>query len=81
MRGFGEELLTKCGVQAIEVAWCTKARNNARVIPDGVITGVSFLKTGTLLFTFYFHVRVSGGLTYYGKTSTFKSMATGISHS
>ncbi|KAG7441704.1 uncharacterized protein BT62DRAFT_955523 [Guyanagaster necrorhizus] len=31
--------------EAIEVAWCTKARNNARVIPDGVVTGVSFLKT------------------------------------
>ncbi|KAJ7450028.1 hypothetical protein B0H11DRAFT_324553 [Mycena galericulata] len=28
-----------------EVAWCTKPRNNARVIPDGTITGVSFLKT------------------------------------
>ncbi|TRM59349.1 hypothetical protein BD626DRAFT_508055 [Schizophyllum amplum] len=31
--------------EAYEVAWCTKARNNARVIPDGVITGVSLLKT------------------------------------
>ncbi|KAJ6542080.1 hypothetical protein DFH09DRAFT_929058 [Mycena vulgaris] len=31
--------------EAIEVAWCTKARNNARVIPDGTLTGVSFLKT------------------------------------
>ncbi|KAK7028467.1 hypothetical protein R3P38DRAFT_2936684 [Favolaschia claudopus] len=28
-----------------EVAWCTKPRNNARVIPDGTITGVTFLKT------------------------------------
>ncbi|KAF7290787.1 hypothetical protein MIND_01319600 [Mycena indigotica] len=28
-----------------EVAWCTQPRNNARVIPDGVITGVSFLRT------------------------------------
>ncbi|KAJ7060493.1 hypothetical protein C8F01DRAFT_1210463 [Mycena amicta] len=28
-----------------EVAWCVKPRNNARVIPDGTITGVSFLKT------------------------------------
>ncbi|KAF8897989.1 hypothetical protein CPB85DRAFT_193516 [Mucidula mucida] len=27
------------------VAWCTKPRNGARVIPDGVITGVSFIKT------------------------------------
>ncbi len=58
MRDVGEELLTKCGVQAIEVAWCTKARNNARVIPDGVITGVSFLKTGALLFTFMSECRV-----------------------
>ncbi|KAJ6632185.1 hypothetical protein B0H10DRAFT_1770936 [Mycena sp. CBHHK59/15] len=31
--------------EQLEVAWCTKARNNARVIPDGTITGVSFLKT------------------------------------
>ncbi|TFK60775.1 hypothetical protein BDN72DRAFT_828692 [Pluteus cervinus] len=30
--------------ETIEVAWCTKQRNNARVIPDGTITGVSFLK-------------------------------------
>jgi len=28
-----------------EVAWCTMPRNNARVIPDGTITAVSFLKT------------------------------------
>ncbi|KAJ6510554.1 hypothetical protein C8R45DRAFT_1088712 [Mycena sanguinolenta] len=28
-----------------EVAWCIKPRNNARVIPDGTITAVSFLKT------------------------------------
>jgi hypothetical protein len=27
------------------VSWCTKPRNNARVIPDGVLTGVSFIKT------------------------------------
>ncbi|KAJ7752423.1 hypothetical protein DFH07DRAFT_521225 [Mycena maculata] len=31
--------------EQIEVAWCTQARNNARVIPDGTITGLSFLKT------------------------------------
>ncbi|KAJ7102723.1 hypothetical protein C8R44DRAFT_640605 [Mycena epipterygia] len=31
--------------ETIEVAWCTKPRNNARVIPDGTITGVTFLKT------------------------------------
>ena len=27
------------------VAWCTKARNNARVIPDGTLTAVHFVKT------------------------------------
>ncbi|KAF8196951.1 hypothetical protein BJ912DRAFT_1020896 [Pholiota molesta] len=26
-------------------AWCTQPRNNARLIPDGTITGASFLKT------------------------------------
>ncbi|KAJ7185202.1 hypothetical protein C8R46DRAFT_981726 [Mycena filopes] len=31
--------------EGVEVAWCTQPRNNARVIPDGTITGVSFLKT------------------------------------
>jgi hypothetical protein len=31
--------------ETIEVAWCTKPRNNARVIPDGVVQGVSLLKT------------------------------------
>ncbi|KDR71624.1 hypothetical protein GALMADRAFT_1345603 [Galerina marginata CBS 339.88] len=31
--------------ETIEVAWCTKPRNNARLIPDGTITGASFLKT------------------------------------
>ncbi|KAJ6632170.1 hypothetical protein B0H10DRAFT_2426993 [Mycena sp. CBHHK59/15] len=31
--------------ETIEVAWCTKLRNNARLIPDGTITGVTFLKT------------------------------------
>ena len=35
--------------EAYEVAWCTQARNNARVIPDGTITGVSLLKTGAYL--------------------------------
>ncbi|KAK0437325.1 hypothetical protein EV421DRAFT_1715181 [Armillaria borealis] len=44
--------------EAIEVAWCTKARNNARVIPDGVITGVSFLKTD-----FYVQIYGYGDLT------------------
>ncbi|CDZ97408.1 hypothetical protein [Phaffia rhodozyma] len=28
-----------------EVAWCTKPRNNARVIPDGTITAAHFVKT------------------------------------
>ena len=27
------------------VAWCTKPRNNARVIPDGTLTSVHFVKT------------------------------------
>ncbi|KAJ6602287.1 hypothetical protein B0H10DRAFT_1923311 [Mycena sp. CBHHK59/15] len=31
--------------EGIEVAWCTMPRNNARVIPDGTFSGVSFLKT------------------------------------
>ncbi|KAF7290790.1 hypothetical protein MIND_01319900 [Mycena indigotica] len=41
-----------------EVAWCTKPRNNARLIPDGVITGVSFLKT-----PFYVQVMGTGDFT------------------
>ncbi|KAJ7659404.1 hypothetical protein B0H17DRAFT_342585 [Mycena rosella] len=31
--------------ETLEVAWCTMPRNNARVIPDGTFTGVTFLKT------------------------------------
>jgi len=31
--------------ETFEVAWCSQARNDARVIPDGTITGVSLLKT------------------------------------
>lgn len=31
--------------EAYEVAWCTKPRNNARVIPDGVLQAVHFVKT------------------------------------
>jgi len=31
--------------EAYEVAWCTQPRNNARVIPDGTITAVHFVKT------------------------------------
>ncbi|KAJ7060503.1 hypothetical protein C8F01DRAFT_1084219 [Mycena amicta] len=41
-----------------EVAWCVKPRNNARVIPDGTITGVSFLKT-----PFYVQILGTGDLT------------------
>ncbi|KAJ7659403.1 hypothetical protein B0H17DRAFT_1185523 [Mycena rosella] len=44
--------------ETIEVAWCTKPRNNARVIPDGVITGLSFLKTD-----FYVQIMGSGDFT------------------
>jgi len=28
-----------------EVAWCLQARNDARVIPDGTLTGIQYLKT------------------------------------
>lgn len=31
--------------EAYEVAWCTQPRNNARVIPDGVLQAVHFVKT------------------------------------
>ncbi|KIJ91399.1 hypothetical protein K443DRAFT_486409 [Laccaria amethystina LaAM-08-1] len=31
--------------ETYEVAWCTKQRNNDRVIPDGTIAGVPFLNT------------------------------------
>ncbi|KIY44113.1 hypothetical protein FISHEDRAFT_18954, partial [Fistulina hepatica ATCC 64428] len=31
--------------ETIEVSWCSQARNDARVIPDGTLTGVQFLKT------------------------------------
>ncbi|KAJ6558145.1 hypothetical protein B0H19DRAFT_1261688 [Mycena capillaripes] len=44
--------------ETIEVAWCTKPRNNARVIPDGTITGVSFLKTD-----FYVQIMGTGNFT------------------
>ncbi|TIB01304.1 hypothetical protein E3P96_02434 [Wallemia ichthyophaga] len=36
-----------------QVAWCTKPRNNARVIPDGTITSAHFVKTPA-------YVQVSG---------------------
>jgi hypothetical protein len=32
-------------VEAITVAYCTKARNDARVIPDGTLTAVHFVQT------------------------------------
>ncbi|SPO28765.1 uncharacterized protein UTRI_04643 [Ustilago trichophora] len=32
-------------VEEITVAYCTKPRNNARVIPDGSVTGAHFIKT------------------------------------
>ncbi|KAF7333440.1 hypothetical protein MVEN_02360000 [Mycena venus] len=41
-----------------EVAWCTQPRNNARVIPDGTITGVTFLKTD-----FYVQIMGTGDFT------------------
>ncbi|KAJ6525068.1 hypothetical protein DFH09DRAFT_175804 [Mycena vulgaris] len=44
--------------ETIEVAWCTMPRNNARVIPDGTITGVTFLKTD-----FYVQIMGTGDLT------------------
>ncbi|KAJ7279298.1 hypothetical protein C8J57DRAFT_1434003 [Mycena rebaudengoi] len=44
--------------ETIEVAWCTKPRNNARLIPDGTITGISFLKT-----EFYVQIMGTGDLT------------------
>ncbi|KAJ6456609.1 hypothetical protein C8R47DRAFT_187368 [Mycena vitilis] len=44
--------------ETFEVAWCTKQRNNARVIPDGTITGVSFLKTD-----FYVQIMGTGNFT------------------
>ncbi|CAA7264482.1 unnamed protein product [Cyclocybe aegerita] len=44
--------------ETFEVAWCTQQRNNARLIPDGTITGVSFLKTD-----FYVQIMGYGDLT------------------
>ncbi|KAJ7226817.1 hypothetical protein GGX14DRAFT_555401 [Mycena pura] len=41
-----------------EVAWCTMPRNNARVIPDGTFSGLSFLKTD-----FYVQIMGTGNLT------------------
>ncbi|KAF9530783.1 hypothetical protein CPB83DRAFT_850305 [Crepidotus variabilis] len=44
--------------ETYEVAYCTKPRNNARLIPDGTISGVSFLKTD-----FYVQIIGFGDLT------------------
>ncbi|KAJ6632169.1 hypothetical protein B0H10DRAFT_1901591 [Mycena sp. CBHHK59/15] len=44
--------------ETLEIAWCTQPRNNARVIPDGTITGVSFLKTD-----FYVQIMGTGDFT------------------
>ncbi|KAJ7218970.1 hypothetical protein B0H12DRAFT_1224362 [Mycena haematopus] len=44
--------------ESFEVAWCTKPRNNARVIPDGTITGLTFLKTD-----FYVQIMGNGDFT------------------
>ncbi|KAJ7187192.1 hypothetical protein C8R46DRAFT_1059132 [Mycena filopes] len=49
---------TIANTEELEVAWCTKPRNNARVIPDGTITGVSFLKTD-----FYVQIMGTGDFT------------------
>lgn len=43
--------------ETFEVAWCTQPRNNARVIPDGTITGVSLLQTGKPPFFIFFFRR------------------------
>ena len=50
------------------VAWCTKPRNNARVIPDGTVTAVHFVKT-----PLYVQVMARGDFTKIG----FKSGDTG----
>ncbi|KAJ7102793.1 hypothetical protein C8R44DRAFT_887528 [Mycena epipterygia] len=44
--------------ETLEVAWCTMPRNGARVIPDGTITGVTFLKTD-----FYVQIMGTGDFT------------------
>lgn len=49
--------------QTFEVAWCTQQRNNARVIPDGTLTGVSFLKTGQYI-TNYQQLFINMGYRY-----------------
>ncbi|KAJ7064657.1 hypothetical protein C8F01DRAFT_960902, partial [Mycena amicta] len=51
-------LATIPDTETVEVAWCTMPRNNARVIPDGTFSGVSFLKT-----PFYVQIFGFGDLT------------------
>ncbi|KAJ7191923.1 hypothetical protein GGX14DRAFT_596581 [Mycena pura] len=51
-------LATIPDTESVEVAWCTMPRNNARVIPDGTFTGLSFLKTD-----FYVQIFGFGDLT------------------
>lgn len=48
-------------VEATTVAWCTQPRNNARVIPDGTVTGAHFVKT-----PLYLQVMASGDFTKIG---------------
>ncbi|WVR08600.1 hypothetical protein IAU60_005655 [Kwoniella sp. DSM 27419] len=44
--------------EAEEVAWCVQPRNNARVIPDGTLTAVHFVKT-----PLYWQIQGFGDLT------------------
>jgi len=44
--------------EAYEVAWCTKQRNNARLIPEGTFTAVHFVKT-----PMYWQIQGLGDLT------------------
>lgn len=44
--------------ETIEVAWCTQQRNDARVIPDGTISGVSLLKTGSFFSLYFLIVKI-----------------------
>ncbi|SAM84366.1 uncharacterized protein UBRO_05606 [Ustilago bromivora] len=48
-------------VEEITVAYCTKPRNNARVIPDGTVTGAHFVKT-----PLYVQLMASGDFTSIG---------------
>ncbi|CCF50448.1 hypothetical protein NDA11_005037 [Ustilago hordei] len=48
-------------VEEITVAYCTKPRNNARIIPDGTVTGAHFVKT-----PLYVQLMASGDFTSIG---------------